>query len=403
MTKEMFWQQAESLQPQLQEIRRQLHRHPETGFDLPKTLALVRRELEHMGLTPTPCGKAGLEVLVGGKQPGKTILLRADMDALPLQEEADVDYASQIPGVMHGCGHDMHTAMLLGAAKLLKQHEDTLPGSVKLMFQPAEEIFQGACDMIDAGILTQPPVDAALMLHVIAGVPIPSGTVLAPQGGIGTASCEQYRIHIRGKGGHGSAPHQAIDPLTAAAHIHLALQQIRSMELDPSGYGVFTTCRIQAGTTANVIPDTADMWGTIRTLDPSGKIGEQIKTRMADIAKGVGGALRCEVEVTFFDFCPCMVIDEPLAEEIRAYGTQLLGDKLQSMPMQGGGSEDFSFISHLVPTVPLFFAAGDARDGYTFSQHHPKVKFDDSVLYQGSALYAWTALRYLEAHAAQRK
>ena len=231
--------EAAVLEPQLQNWRRTLHRHPEVGFDLPQTRALVKQALTEMGYTPQDCGKAGILVLAGGKKPGKTILLRGDMDALPVQEESGVDFASEVPGRMHGCGHDMHTAMMLGAAKLLKAHEEELEGTVKLEFQPAEEIFQGSPDMIANGLLEDPKVDAAVMFHVVAGMPLPSGMVLVPGGGITMASCEQYHITVHGKGGHGSMPEACIDPITAAAHIHIALQEINSREMDPHSFGVF--------------------------------------------------------------------------------------------------------------------------------------------------------------------
>ena len=210
MTSKDWMAEAKVLEPQLQQWRRTLHRHPEVGFDLPKTRALVKQALTEMGYTPQDCGKAGIIALAGGKRPGKTILLRGDMDALPIQEESGVDFASEAPGKMHGCGHDMHTAMMLGAAKLLKEHEDELEGTVKLEFQPAEEIFQGSPDMLANGLLENPKVDAAVMFHVIAGMPLPSGMVLVPHGGITMASCEQYHIVVHGKGGHGSMPEACI-------------------------------------------------------------------------------------------------------------------------------------------------------------------------------------------------
>lgn len=396
MNREILFSQAKSLQPQLQSIRRDLHRHPETGFELTYTLEKVRQELETMGYDPQLCGKAGLVVLAGGKNPGKTILLRADMDALPLKEEAELDYKSETEGKMHGCGHDLHTAMLLGAAKLLKEHEDELKGTIKLVFQPAEEIFRGAQDMIDHGVLENPHVDAAVMFHVLTGVPMPTGMILVPTGGISMSSCEQYHITIKGKGGHGSTPHLSIDPVTAAAHIHLALQEINSRELDPNEFGVFTTCKVRAGETSNVIPDSAEMWGTIRTADPEETINQQIRTRMKEIAEGVGTALRCQVNVEFFDYCPCMVVDDQLADHALTYMKELFGPAVMQNTSRGGGSEDFAFISHHVPTVGMFLAAGNTNEGYEYSMHNPKVTFDDSVLYRGSAAYAYMAMRWLE-------
>lgn len=392
--------EAKTLEPQLQTWRRTLHRHPEVGFDLPQTKALVKQALTEMGYTPQDCGKAGVIALAGGKKPGRTILLRGDMDALPIQEQSGEEFSSEVPGKMHGCGHDMHTAMMLGAAKLLKAHEDELEGTVKLEFQPAEEIFQGSPDMIANGLLENPKVDAAVMFHVLAGMPLPAGTVLVPGGGITMASCEQYHITVHGKGGHGSTPNACIDPITAAAHIHIALQEINSRELDPNGFGVLTTGCFKAGAASNVIPDTAEMLGTIRTTDPDNKTGELIRKRMTEIAQGVATAFRCTAEVEFSDYCPCMVVDKALAADALIYMTDLLGQGAMDMTpitggKAGGGSEDFAFVSHEVPTVSMFISAGSSKDGYLYGQHHPKVRFDDSILFEGSAAYSYFALRWL--------
>ena len=403
ITPEKLLEAAKQLEPQLQEWRRTLHRHPEVGFDLPQTKALVQKALTEMGYAPQDCGRCGVLALAGGKRPGRTILLRGDMEALPIQEESGEEFASEIPGRMHGCGHDMHTAMMLGAAKLLKAHEEELEGTVKLEFQPAEEIFQGSPDMIANGLLENPKVDAAVMFHVLAGMPLPSGMVLVPGGGITMASCEQYHITVHGKGGPGSMPEACIDPITAAAHIHIALQEINSREMDPHSFGVFTTGRFQAGAASNVIPDTAEMWGTIRTIDSENKVGERIHKRMTEIAQGVAAAYRCTAEVGFSDYCPCMVVDHALAGNAMTYMTELVGQGAMDMSKltggkPGGGSEDFAFVSHEVPTVSMFLSAGNAKEGYAYGQHHPKVKFDDSILYEGSAAYSWFALRWLSEH-----
>ena len=395
--------EAEALQPQLQKWRRTIHRNPEIGFDLPKTRALVKQALTEMGYQPQDCGKAGILALAGGKRPGKTILLRGDMDALPIFEESGEVFASEIPGRMHGCGHDMHTAMMLGAARLLKAHEDELEGTVKLEFQPAEEIFQGSPDMLAHGLLEDPHVDAAVMFHVLGGMPLPLGEVLVPGGGITMASCEQYHIVVHGKGGHGSMPENCIDPITAAAHIHIALQEINARELSQNDFGVLTTGRFAAGAASNVIPDTAEMWGTIRTTDPENQSGALIKQRMTEIAQGVAAAFRCTAEVMFSDFCPCMVVDKTLSKDAFGYLSEMLGQGVMDMTAltggkPGGGSEDFAFVSHEVPTVSLFLACGGPAQGCRYSQHHPKVRFDDSVLYKGSAAYGYVAMRWLAEH-----
>ncbi len=393
MDKSALLKEAESLQSELTYLRRDLHRHPETGFDLSYTKAFVKKKLEEFGYVPQELGKAGIVALVGGKNPGKTILLRADMDALPIREEADVTYCSLNEG-------KMHTAMLLGAAKLLKARENDICGTVKLEFQPAEEIFRGSPDMLGAGLLENPSVDAAVMMHVTVGMPLPSGILMVSGGGISSTSCEQYHITVKGKGGHGSTPHEAIDPITAAAHMHIALQEINSRELEGNQFAIITTGHFEAGKTSNVIPDTADMWGTVRTVDPENKLGEHIKTRMRQICEGIGAAFRCETAVEFYDYCPCMVIDPKLSAATLKYMKELFDDRALDLSLisggkAGGGSEDFAFVSHRVPTVSIFLTAGNCNEGYVYGQHHPKVKFDDSVLYCGSAAYAYTALRWL--------
>lgn len=392
-------EEAEKLQEELVSVRRKIHANPETGFDIPETKKLLLKKMTELGYTPREIGKAGVVATVGSPN-GKTILLRADMDALNMTEEADVPYKSTVDGKMHGCGHDMHTAMLLGAAKLLKAHESELKGTVKLEFQPAEEIFQGSPDMLKSGLLEDPKVDAAAMIHVTAGMPLLSGTFLVAGGGISSTSCEQYHITVHGKGGHGSTPHESIDPITAAAHVHLALQEINARELEGNQFGIFTTGKFSAGSASNVIPDTAEMWGTIRTIDEDNAVGELIKKRIREITQGICTAMRCTADVEFYDFCPCMVIDKELSEKTLRYMRELFGEKAMDLNLisggkAGGGSEDFAFVSHEVPTVSMFLVAGSSKDGYTFGQHHPKVRFDDSVLYLGSAALAQIAMRWL--------
>lgn len=401
MNAEELLNEAQAIQQQLVDIRRTLHQYPEVGFELDETLKLVEQKLKEYGFQPQRMGKAGLVTLVGSGE--KTILLRADMDALPIAEEADVEYKSKNAGKMHGCGHDMHTAMLLGAAKLLKEHENELKGCVKIEFQPAEEIFQGSPDMLASGLLESPHVDAAAMIHVTAGMPLPSGKFLVAGGGVTSTSCEQYHITVKGKGGHGSVPHESIDPITAAAHIHIALAEINSRELDGNSFGVFTTGCFKAGSASNIIPDTAEMWGTIRTTDPENKTGELIRKRIAEISSGIAAAYRCQAETEFYDYCPCMYTDPALCRDVFKYVSELPGQRAIDLAAvsggkAGGGSEDFAFVSHEVPTVSMFLTAGSSLDGYCYSQHNPKVRFDDSILYVGSAAFAHLASRWLEEH-----
>ena len=393
-------QEAAAYQEQLVQTRRYLHSHPETGFDLKNTTEYVRKELIAMGYEPVMCGKSGIIALAGKKKSGKVFLIRGDMDALPIKEESDVPFSSD-NGKMHACGHDMHTTMMLGAARLLKSHEYEIEGTVKLMFQPAEEIFEGSDDMINAGVLNSPDVDAAMMIHVMAGLPIPAGTVISCDGGVSAPAADYFYIDIQGKGCHGSMPNNGVDPITIAAHIITGLSEINSRELGLSDDAVITIGTINAGNAANVIPDTAHMSGTIRTYDEETR--SYIKQRVSDIASNIASAYRGSG-------CPCLLNNPDLATCSAKYLNELLGPSrtftaAQLNAMSGGGkaskstgSEDFAYVSQKVPSIMFALAAGTPQDGYCYPQHHPKVKFDEAILSEGSAVYAYTAMRWLEEH-----
>lgn len=407
MKSEQLREEALKLKDTLISSRRYLHSHPETGFNLKETVAFVREELESMGYKPVECGKAGLVALAGGKKEGKVFLIRGDMDALPITEEADVDFASQ-NGRMHACGHDMHTTMMLGAARLLKEHEDEIEGTVKLMFQPAEEIFEGSNDMIKAGLLKNPEVDAALMIHVMAGMPFPAGTVIVSAPGVSAPAADYFEIKVQGKGCHGSMPNTGIDPLSAAAHILIALQEIHARELAMNDQAVLTIGTMNAGTAANVIPDTVIMGGSIRTFDENTRAF--IKERMTQIATGIAESFRAKAEVTFGSGCPTLVNDKDVSLCAEKYVKELLGENqafsvAELNALSGGqsssksaGSEDFAYVSQEVPSIMLALAAGQPEKGYKYPQHHPMVKFDEEALVDGSAVYAYTAMRWLEEH-----
>jgi hippurate hydrolase len=406
MNAETILQEARAMEGDIIASRRYLHAHPGTGFETAEALAYVREQLSAMGYEPKDCGKAGIIALAGGKKPGKVFLLRADMDALPMQEESDVDFPSQNAGKMHACGHDMHTAMLLAAAKLLKAHEDEIEGTVKLMFQSAEEIFEGSHDMIEAGVLKNPDVDAALMIHVMAGMPMPAGSVIVCDGGISAPGADYFSITVQGKGCHGSMPNAGVDPINASAHIITALQELHARELALTEEAVLTLGTIHGGNAANVIPDTVELTGTIRTYDE--EVRSMLKTRMGEITRNIASAFRAEAAVTFGSGCPCLKNDAALSKDTVVYAQELLGQRAFSVgqlaAMGGGsasksaGSEDFAYVSQEVPSIMLALAAGEPGKGYCFPQHHPKVKFDESALADGSAVYAYVALRWLQAH-----
>jgi hippurate hydrolase len=408
MTPDEWREEASKLQEELVTARRYLHTHAETGFDLKDTLAFVKNELISMGYEPQECGKAGLVALAGGKKKGKVFLIRGDMDALPVREEADVAFRCE-NGRMHACGHDMHATMMLGAARLLKEHEDEIQGTVKLMFQPAEEIFEGSHDMIEAGLLKNPDVDAALMIHVMAGMPFQPGTIVVSSPGVSAPAADYFEITVQGSGCHGSMPNTGVDPLSAAAHILIALQEIHARELAMDDRVVLTFGTMHAGNAANVIPDTAVMGGSIRTFDEETRAF--VKKRMTEIAEGIAASFRAKAEVKFGSGCPTLVNDQELSVCAEKYVKELQGAQKtftvaqlnarssgQKSSSKSAGSEDFAYVSQEVPSIMLALAAGQPEKGYAYPQHHPMVKFDESVLAGGSAVYAYTAVRWLEEH-----
>lgn len=380
------------------ESRRWLHSHAEVGFALTETTAFVENKLTEMGYAPVRCGKSGIVASIGSGD--QNILLRADMDALPISEEAPLPFACP-GGNMHACGHDMHTAMLLGAAELLMHRKDALKSRVKLMFQPAEEIFAGAEDMIASGVLENPKVDAAIMLHVTAGTPMPTGTVMIPPSGVSAPAADYFTIEVQGAGCHGSTPEKGIDALTAAAHILIALQEIHSRELPAGEEAVLTIGTFHGGTAANAIADSAVLEGTIRTYDE--EIRSLLKKRMTEIAQAIATAFRADAKVVFGSGCPTMYNHPDLTKEAENFLTPLLGEdkvisaaKLAShgRPARGGGSEDFAYISQKVPSIMLALAAGAPEDGHHYPLHHPKVTFDEAVLPIGAAVLAQFALSW---------
>lgn len=411
MNAEMLMQEIKNLESEMVENRRFLHRIPETGFNLPQTLGYVKQKLEEMGVEPQLCGKAGLVATIGGKKPGKVILLRADMDALPIAEESGEEFASR-NGNMHGCGHDFHTSMLLAAAKVLKAHEEELEGTVKLMFQPAEEIFEGSADMIAAGLLQNPAVDAAVMCHVAAAMPFPSGSVIVMGQGVSALACDFFEVHIQGKGCHGAMPEDGVDPITIAAHILLAFQEIRARELGMADQAVLTIGQLTAGTVNNIIPDTALMRGSLRTNDMESR--EIIKKRMVELAETIAKAYRGEAKVVFTSGCPTQKNDGELAKDTDRYAKELLGPRMAFSAPQlaamaaasgkkaagGSGSDDFSYITQEVPSIMFSLAVGTPQQGYVHPVHHPSVRLDESALVNGAAMFAYIAMRWLEEHQA---
>lgn len=400
MIKTTFLEEANVLQDRFILHRRWLHAHAETGFSLDDTKAYVKSELENMGYSVQECGRAGLTATVGISG-GKVILLRADMDALPITEETGLAYACG-NGRMHACGHDLHTAMLLGAAELLKRHESDLKGQVKLMFQPSEETFEGCVDMIQAGVLENPKPDAAVMIHVSSGVPLPAGTVIVSSPGISAPAADYFSIQVQGKGCHGSAPQNGVDPLTAAAHILIALQEVMAREISSSDEAVLTIGSFHGGEVGNVIPDSAVLGGTIRTYDET--IRAYLKQRLTEISEGIAKSFRATATVSFGSCCPTLVNDRELSESVTRILKEFIGNNAVfttaqlggGKPQRGGGSEDFAYITQEVPSVMLALAAGEPAKGHSYPLHHPKVTFDEDVLSTGAAVFSAIAYSILQ-------
>ncbi len=397
-----FLNMANQLQEKLVMYRHQLHAIPELDLSLPMTAAYVKEMLESIGLTPTPVGESGLMVTIGGQRPGKVILIRADMDGLPIKEEADISFAS-LNGNMHACGHDLHTSMLLGAAEILKEKEEQLCGTVKLMFQPGEETLHGAKMMLENGIMENPKVDAAMMVHVLSGMPIPVGQFVIPQAGEGiSASSDWFEIVIHGRGAHGAMPDAAVDPLNVAAHLHLALQGIISREISPVESAVLTIGVMEGGSTNNVIPDIARIKGSVRTF--TAVMRDKIETRIHEISTGIGETYHAKVDVIYTRGCPEVKIDSRLNDQMRTTITDTFGassfiDLTQLIP--GGklmGSEDFAFVTQAVPSTSVFISADNSKEGNSYPMHHPKVMFSDDVLSKGAAVYAAFARDWLESN-----
>ena len=373
--------------------RRYLHANAEVGFYLPKTSAFVVGKLRELGYKPTRCGRGAI-VATAGKG-GKTVLLRADMDGLPIAEQTGLAFACKT-GKMHACGHDMHTAMLLGAAELLKAREDKLSGRIKLLFQPAEEILEGAEQAVKGGVLQSPKVDVAIALHVVTGGDFQTGTALFLEG-VGAPSADYFSIKVEGKGCHGSSPWEGVDALTIAARILLGLQEIHARELKIGEKAALTVGSLQTGGAGNVLSDSVEMKGTLRAYDEG--VRERIKLRLQELAKNIAKAFRGKARVRFQGGCPTLKNDGDLTEfayrELRA---ALGEDKVIRMQGGGGASEDFAYIAKEIPSMMFALAAGARKEGFAQPLHHPAVQFDERAISQGGAMLAGLAAAWLKKH-----
>jgi amidohydrolase len=385
-----FLEEALELRDELVAIRRDLHAHPELGFQEVRTAGIVAEKLSSLGYeVMTGVGQTGVVGFLGNGQPdARRVLLRFDMDALPIQEENDVPYRSQTPGVMHACGHDAHVAVGLGVATLLARHQDRFDGTIKLMFQPAEETVDGAMGMIREGVLDG--VDAALALHVYSG--FPTGTTVVRSGAL-MAAADEFRITVQGRGGHAAHPEEAIDSVLVASQIVCSLQTIVSRSLNPEETGVVTVGSIHAGEAHNVIAASAVLRGTIRAF--SEEVRSLLHTRVDEIARGVAATFGAAVEVHIRrGVDPTVNAPGPTAVMHRAV-TDILGSDNINTTYRTTGGEDFSAVLARVPGTFLLLGARDDERGFNYPHHNPRFDIDEACLPQGVAILCDAALRCL--------
>jgi carboxypeptidase Ss1 len=387
-----FVSEAKQIEPEIVETRRELHRHPELSYKEDRTSQFVAQRLRKLGIeVKTGVGGTGvLGVLRGGKK-GLVVALRADMDALPVQETSDVPFRSKVDGVMHACGHDTHMAMLLGAARLLSDHRADLCGTVKFLFQPAEEHGGrgGAMPMIEAGVMKDPKVDYVFGLHIDGARK--SGEFGVREGAV-MAAPDTFKVKIIGKGGHGSAPHETVDPVYLAAHVILALQGVSSRMIDPVRPFVITVGAVHAGTKENIIPDFAYLQGTIRTLDEATR--KLAKRKVEEVAKGVCRTFGASAEVGFEEDAYPVTVNDPQATG-RAIKVlkRIQGAKVKRAEATMGG-EDFSRFLQKAPGTFYFLGTKNSAKGCVYPNHSAKFKVDEDVLKLGTASLAMLAFEF---------
>jgi amidohydrolase len=383
--------EVEALFDQLVAWRRDFHQHPELGFEETRSARVIAAYLQELGLeVQTGIGQTGIVGTLEGGAPGSTLMLRFDMDALPIQEANDLPFASRVPGRMHACGHDGHMAIGLGAATLLARQQAELAGRVKFVFQPAEEGLGGAIAMIADGVLDDPHPDAALALHLWNHLPY--GKVRVTPGPAMAAS-STFTLTVQGKGGHGAAPHKANDPVLAAAHIVAALQSIVSRNIDPLNSVVVTIGEFSAGTTFNVIPETAVLRGTVRSYDND--THRLIYRRILEMAKNMATAFGCEASMETVAIVPAVVNDAGVAEIVRQAAAGVVGAD-NVVAGRDMASEDMGHFLEEVPGCYFFIGSAGEAPELSFPHHHPRFNFDERALLVGLATMVAAAQNWLQ-------
>jgi hippurate hydrolase len=395
--------EAQSLAGRITGLRRAIHSEPELGLFTPKTRDKVRQALAHLPIEwREGASTTGLVAVIRGANPqGRSVLLRGDMDALPMPEDTGLDFASEVDGAMHACGHDAHVSMLAGAAKLLAGRRDDIAGRVGFMFQPGEEGHHGAKHMLDEGLLDQAAkgaqsVSAAFALHITTT--FPSGLVFT-KGGPLLASADNVRITVMGQGGHASMPHHAVDPIPVACEIVTALQTMVTRRIDAFDPAVITIARILAGTTSNVIPESAEIYGTVRTV--SAKTRKEVADHIQRLADGICAAHGCEALVELEVGYPVTVNDDDMARFLHDSAADLLGEHAaihMNAPVMG--AEDWSYVLQEVPGAMAFLGARPDVSGPVHPNHSNRMILDESAMAAGIAVYSGVALRWLGGAAA---
>jgi len=392
-----FLEEAKSREHEMIEMRRRIHIRPELAYHEVATAAFVAKRLGALGIETMPgVGGTGVLGIVRGGKGGRVVALRADMDALPVEEQADVDFRSRVKGVMHACGHDSHVAMLLGAASILASHRDELHGTVKFLFQPAEENGGrgGAKPMIEDGVMGRPKVDYVFGLHISNRLASGSFGIRA---GAAMAAPDTFRLKIKGRGGHGSAPHETVDPVYIAAHVILALQGVSARAIDPVKPFVISVGSIHSGTKENIIPDDAMLEGTIRTLDEQTR--KRAKAKVTEVAKAVSQAFGAACEVAFEeDAYPVTYNDPDVTEEVAKLLETIPGTRLERMdPLLGG--EDFSRFLQEAPGTFYYLGTRNPKKGCVYPNHSSRFKIDEEVLKYGAASLAMLASEFTSGKA----
>ncbi len=383
--------EAEQLFEYTRGLRRDFHRHPELGFQEVRTAGIVARELAALGLeVSSGIAETGVIALVEGEQPGPVALLRFDMDALPIQEQNQVEYASEKAGVMHACGHDGHTAIGLTVARLLGAQRAGLHGTAKLVFQPAEEGLGGAKRMVDEGVLENPRPDLSLSLHLWNERPL---GWLGISDGPTMAAAEIFKLRLTGRGGHGAVPNLAIDPVAAAAQVISALQSVVARNVSPLDAAVISVTTVQAGGAFNVIPSEAVLQGTIRTFKP--EVRKRVLERFEQVVGGVAGAMECQAEIELKGITPAVVNDARIAARVQAAAERLFPESPVATGFSTMGSEDMAFMMQDIPGCYFFLGSANPERGLDYAHHHPRFDFDERVLPRAAALMAAAAMEFL--------